>query len=49
LRGVTTFTLTLKTVAGIHRVKIEARDIAQAKALARQVYGNTVQQVTILP
>lgn len=45
----TVFTATLKTTAGIHRAKIKARDIAQAKALARQVYGNTVLQVTIAP
>lgn len=45
----TTFTVMLKTAAGIHRAKIEARDITQARALAHQIYGSAVQQVTILP
>lgn len=45
----TIFTATLKTTAGIHLVKIEARDIAQGKALARQLYGAAVLQVTIAP
>lgn len=45
----TTFTITLKTRAGISRVKFAARNIVEAKELARLTYGAAVQQVTIAP
>ncbi|WP_207912825.1 hypothetical protein [Novosphingobium sp. PhB57] len=45
----TTFTITLRTKAGISKTKLVARDIAQARALAAIQYGCAVLQITIVP
>lgn len=45
----TTFSVVLKTQAGISRVKITARNIAEARELSRIQWGAAVQDVTINP
>ncbi len=45
----TIFTVLLKTRAGLARVKVEARDIAAARDIARLQWGAAVRDVTISP
>ncbi len=44
-----TFSVLLQTRAGLSRVKIAARDIAEARALASLQWGAGVRDVTINP
>lgn len=45
----TQFAITLKTRAGIIRMNLKARNVAEAKEIARLQWGHAVQQVTIAP
>lgn len=44
----TTFTVMLKTAAGISRIELPARNYSEAKELARLQWGKAVQQVIIV-